>query len=262
MLKVEKSKSRHAQDALESSTLLYTCILSKKTVPVRTVTFGALCSHRGFPSRESKKWKGGGEIINHQSKVIHADRVNRSLQCVQLLTLTSNVREKNGRTLSCGVIQSAAVWPRRTVRCARLYCSEVKSAHTISGAHTHCAHSGDSGEQGKTSNDAALQRARLLLLSDVTSLLSHPLSPVSLPLSRSLSHHHTHLLSSALSEYEDRLRRVPSLLLVNYFCPSLSFCLSLYHSWAIIGTHSCQIKSQTICPVQWSRKCWWKRRVK
>lgn len=141
------------------------------------------------------------------------------------------------------VIQSAAVWPRWTVRCTRLCCSAESRARLLrqvkSTSHAESGERRLRGEQGRSSNAAAHYGARLRLLSDVTSLLSLPFSPF-LSLSRTLSLFPTnprararaHALS-LLTECEDRKVRM-LLLLLNYFCLSFFLSLSFYYSWALI----------------------------
>lgn len=74
VLRLEKSKSRHAHHALETTQLRSTCILGKKKYPpdAQSASFWALCCHRGFPSstesnkNEKQKGEGGeGEIKSH-----------------------------------------------------------------------------------------------------------------------------------------------------------------------------------------------------
>lgn len=135
VLRVEKSKSRHAHHALETSRLRFTCILGQKE---NTLSLRARCEFGGFmlppwisPSRESppkkiEKVKILREKTNKQtkikkSKVIHADRLNHSWQCVQLFM----VRDAEERCASDGRILSCVSYPK----CRGVYPAEQCGAH-------------------------------------------------------------------------------------------------------------------------------------
>lgn len=168
VLRVEKSKSRHAHHALETSRLRFTCILGKKKTPspfAHAASLGALCCRRGFPPPENpppkkiEKVKILREKTNKQtkkkkSKVIHADRLNHSWQCVQLF-MVRDAEERcasNGRILSCvsypkcrGVYPAEQCGAHASADCSTPPTGKVRSDALFDRPHTQRAESGGSG---------------------------------------------------------------------------------------------------------------------
>lgn len=181
-LRVEKSKSRHA---LETTQLRSTCILGKNTSEFRayatTVDFFS-------PFRESKNEKKKGKL----------PEIKSHLSCVQLF-LVRDADERcalaNGRILSCvsypkcrdvalltGAVHTALLPGGKSSSTPPT--GKVRSAPLFDRPHPQRVEV--QGKPGRSSNDVA--RARLLLLSDATSLLSHSLSlTFSPPYSQDLS---------------------------------------------------------------------------
>lgn len=95
VLRVEKSKSRHAQHALETTQLRSTCILGEKHPPFARTTASlelyaatvdlppVSLSLPVNPREWKRKGEGGGERRERESKVTYADRLKHSWQCVQ-----------------------------------------------------------------------------------------------------------------------------------------------------------------------------------
>lgn len=179
-LKVEKSKTRPAHHAPESSPLLHTCIFSRNILlPCELV---ALCRHREFPPENPEKQE---DLFSFNGEID-----TQPCWQIQLFSLRGccgtrrNRLSKRAESTAERDIQSAAARPRRTVRygarslAPRLH-RQVKSAQALRCDRAECAPCAEwrSGGGKRPSNDAALWRARLLFLSDVTSLLSLTLLP-------------------------------------------------------------------------------------
>lgn len=193
VLIVEKSKNRHAHHTLEITLLRSTCILGKNTLPTRTVReFWVYAATVDFPSPEKPKKWGDQKSPKMTDWIIHGNVFSYS--CCG--TRMSDAPWQTAGSSAVWVIQSAAVWPRWPVRRTRLFCSVESRARLLrqgKSAQTLCLTNLTRREQrvevqGNRGDHQTMQRtrARLLLLSDATSLLSLFLSL--LPLSPSLSH--------------------------------------------------------------------------
>lgn len=99
-LKVEKSKSRQAPHAPETSPLLHTCIFSRNIL--LPGDFVALWCRGEFPPRIQRNERiYFFFFLMGKSTVSHADRLNYSLQCARLLRDSEESAVKAGRILSC-----------------------------------------------------------------------------------------------------------------------------------------------------------------
>lgn len=97
-LKVEKSKTRQAHHAPDTSALLRTCIFSRNIL--LPCEFVALCCHRQFPPRIQRNERIYF-LLMEKSTVSHADRLNYSLQSARLLRDAEESAVKAGRIFSC-----------------------------------------------------------------------------------------------------------------------------------------------------------------
>lgn len=93
-LKVEKSKTRHAHHAPETSPLLHTCIFSRNIL--LPCEFGGFMLPPRIPRNEKIYF-----LLMGKSTVSHADSSNDSLQCARLLRDAEDSAVRAGRILCC-----------------------------------------------------------------------------------------------------------------------------------------------------------------
>lgn len=161
VLRLEKSKSRHAHHALETTQLRSTCILGKKnTLPTRRVrVFELYAATVDFrppqnPTKmKNKKGRGG----RGKSKVTYADWLNHSSQNMFSCSWRGDADERRafGKRQLCELSKVPRCGPRWPVRCthgsaarwksrARLpLADKVRSAALLDRPHPQRAESGE-----------------------------------------------------------------------------------------------------------------------
>lgn len=138
-LKVEKSKSRHAHHAPETSPLLHTCIFSRNIL-LPCEFCGFMLPPRILPPRIPRHEKIYFLLMG-KSTVSHADSSNDSLQCARLLRDAEDSAGRAGRILRCASYpKCCGVAPQNGARSftPRLL-RQVKSAQTLGCDRAECA---------------------------------------------------------------------------------------------------------------------------
>ena len=249
VLRVEKSKSRHAHHALETTQLRSTCILGEKHPPLhaqlRVWSFmlppwisPPVFLSQWIQENGKEKEKGGKQRRERESKVTYADRLKHSWQCVQLFLVRDAPWRSGGILLLCELSKVPRCGPADRRRAHGSVAARRKVERDSSGRESPLRSSvwpTSPAESREWRFGGGWGGETREIIKRCSALESTPTPPEwcdSRPLSLPPSPPFSHFLSSILPASEERLKRMLLLLLLNYAI-LLPLFLSLFLSLSL-----------------------------